>query len=180
MTTARKTANNQAADSQAAAETVIAAGKETVENTMKAGQEAYAKSFDQSVAFSKDQFERLNGAFAQGLEDASAQGRDNLDAVVKASTVFTKGYEDIGKAWFAYSQAAMDQAVAVSKGLMTAKSIREAADLQSDYAKSSFDSALAEGTRLSEMGVKVTNEALAPINARVTATVEKLSKPIAA
>ena len=39
---------------------------------------------------------------------------------------------------------------------------------------------LAETSRLQELTTKVTNEALAPLNARVTATVETLSKPIAA
>ena len=60
------------------------------------------------------------------------------------------------------------------------QSSREIVDLQSEYAKTSFDNIVSEGTKISEMTVKVANEALEPINARMNAAVEKMSKPVAA
>ena len=53
-------------------------------------------------------------------------------------------------------------------------------DLQNTFAKTRFDSFIAESAKISEMTVKTTNEAIAPLKARVDETVETLSKPIAA
>ena len=44
----------------------------------------------------------------------------------------------------------------------------------------SFDRLMNEGSKLSEIGVKVANEALEPIQARVNVAVEKIFKPAAA
>jgi hypothetical protein len=53
-------------------------------------------------------------------------------------------------------------------------------DVQSDYARTSFDSLVNEGSKLSELGVKVANEALEPIQSRINVAVEKILKPAAA
>jgi phasin family protein len=74
----------------------------------------------------------------------------------------------------------METSAQAAKALMGAKTLREAVDLQTDLAKSNFDKFIAESTKLSEMSVKVANEAFEPINARVNVAVEKLLKPIAA
>jgi phasin family protein len=166
MTTAKKTA----------ASTV----KDSFEETVKAGQESYAKGFDQTVAFAQEQFEKAAATFFKGFDDVQGYGRANLDAVIQANTVAAKGFEEISRAWFAFAQGTVEQSVSATKALMSAKSLREVVDLQNDYAKATFDSFLAEGARLSEMGVKVTNEAIAPLSARVNATVEKFAKPVAA
>ena len=42
-----------------------------------------------------------------------------------------------------------------------------------------IDALVAEGTKLSELSMKVANEAIAPIQARVSETVEKLTKSAA-
>ena len=67
-----------------------------------------------------------------------------------------------------------------AKALMGCKTLRDVIDLQADFARSNFDALVAEGTKLSETSFKLTNEAIAPIQARVTVAVEKLTKPIAA
>ena len=59
---------------------------------------------------------------------------------------------------------------------MGAKSVKEAVDLQSDYARKRFDTIVAEGTRISEMAVEVNNQAFAPIQDQFTKTVEKALK----
>ena len=38
--------------------------------------------------------------------------------------------------------------------------------------------AVAEATHLSELAIKITNEAIEPLSARVTATIEQMSKPV--
>jgi phasin family protein len=62
---------------------------------------------------------------------------------------------------------------------MGCKDLREVVDVQSDFARESFDRLMNEGSKLSEIGVKVANEALEPIQARVNVAVEKIFKPAA-
>ena len=66
------------------------------------------------------------------------------------------------------------------QALLAARTLREAVDVQTDWAKTSFDKVVAESTKLSEISVKVANEAAEPINARFNAAIEKLLKPMAA
>jgi hypothetical protein len=52
-------------------------------------------------------------------------------------------------------------------------------DLQTDYARNSFEGLLARTTKVGEMATKVAQEPAAPTNAQVTAAVEKLHKTAA-
>ena len=68
--------------------------------------------------------------------------------------------------------------MSTAKSLIAAKTVTELTDLQNAYAKSTFDHAVAEATHLSELAIKITNEAIEPLSARVTATIEQISKPV--
>mgnify|MGYP003121286187 FL=1 len=63
---------------------------------------------------------------------------------------------------------------------MTAKTLNDVVEIQSDLARSQFDAFVAESTKVSEMSLKVANETVEPIQAQFTVVVEKMMKPIAA
>ena len=174
------TAKTKAAPAVNVMEETFAATRTTVESAVKAGQDVVQKNLETAFAMTKEQFEKAGGSMFKGFDDVAAFGKDNIDAVVTAGNIATKGWQDLGAAWFAFAKGTMEKNVATAQAMMTVKSPRELVDLQSDFAKSTFDSMVAEGTKFSEMGVKVTNDAMAPISARVNATVEKFSKPLAA
>jgi phasin family protein len=135
------------------------------------------KGFDQFLAPAKEQVEKAQAQSAKVLEDVAKFQKDNLEAVVSASNVYAKGFETFGKAWYALTQETVEASAAVAKALLGAKTLKEAVDLQTDFAKTTFDKFVAESTKLSEISIKVANEALEPINARVNVAVEKLLKP---
>ncbi|MCG5239990.1 phasin family protein [Azospirillum doebereinerae] len=161
-------------------ETVTAQAKEQYEGFVKAGQEQTVKQFEQTATAAKEQFEKATTQLLKSYEDLQAAGKANVEALVESSSIAAKGAEDLSREVVAYSQSALDKTITTGKALLTAKSLQEVVELQNSFLKSSFDSLIAETTRIHELSVKVTNEALAPLNARVTATVETLSKPIAA
>lgn len=163
-----------------AVETAVATTKTAFEDGAKASQAAAEKALGQFTALSAEQFEKLSQASSKAFEDAQSLAKGHADAAFAAVAVLAKGAEGIGRAWFAYNQAVIEQAADVAKSLFAAKSLREVVDLQSQYAKSAFDGAVAEGSKISELGVKVANDAIAPIAARVNATVEKMAKSVAA
>ena len=55
------------------------------------------------------------------------------------------------------------------------KSIKEALDIQSAYARDAMEKAMAESGKITEHSMKLAEQALAPISARVNAAVETFS-----
>lgn len=134
------------------------------------------KSVEQAVAYTKEQVEKMSKQVFTAFDDVAGFHKENVDAFVASSTILAKGFESLSKELLAFTQGQYEQSVSTAKALMGVKSVKELVDLQTEFAKSSFDAALAEATKVSEASFKVANQAAEPITARVNATVEKLSK----
>ncbi|HEY0837350.1 MAG TPA: TIGR01841 family phasin [Azospirillum sp.] len=152
---------------------------------------AATKSIEEAVGQAKQNLEGLVKAQQEQLEKAQAQllksyddlaalSKQNVDAVVLSGSIVAKGAEEAGKQLAAFTQASLEKNAAAGKALMGIKSVRELIDFQNAFVKQSFDALVAETTKLQELSVKVTSEAIAPLSARVNATVETFAKPIAA
>lgn len=148
--------------------------------TSPKGASAMNNSFENVTASAREQLEKASQTAYKSYEDLSKLQKDNWDAVVAASQIWVKGAENVSKAWVSFAQESMENAATTAKAMVGVKSLREAVDLQTDFAKGNFDKLVAESTKLSEAVVKVANDAMEPITARVNVTVEKLFKPIAA
>jgi len=103
------------------------------------------------------------------LSEASAFGKQNMEAWIASATAAQKGFEALSARTVAFQKAALENHVAATKSLMTSKSVQEFVEKQNDYAKSSFEAYVAELTTVSDLVQGVAKEALAPINDRVTA-----------
>jgi phasin family protein len=183
MTTAKSTGSKTNTSANAAAKSVedtIAATKAQMDDAVRAGQETAVKTFEQAISVSKEQFDKAGGQFFAGFNDMADFQKANVDAMMTAGTTWAKGVEQMGRAWFGFSQSMMEQTVSTAKAMMTAKTLKEVVDLQSDYTKTTFDGLLAETTKMSDTTMKVANEAMAPLGDRMNAAVEKMSKPVAA
>jgi phasin family protein len=167
-------------DAMAQAEAVVTAGKETVEKAMKVGQEAAQKSYEQALQMTKEQVEKASKAMYMNYEEFTGLTKGNYDAYVSAVGIWTKGVEAFGKQFYAITQGSMEKSVETSKSLFACKTINEVVELQNGLAKASFDAMVSDTAKLSELSVKTTNEAIAPLQARWAETVERISKPIAA
>lgn len=138
------------------------------------------QTVEQAVAATKEQVEKASTAALKGYDEFATINKASMDAYVKSTNIVAKGVEDLGKAYFAFAQTTAESNVAAAKKLMGAKTINDVVDIQADVARSSFDSWVAESTKMSEMSMKVANEAFEPIQAQFTAVVEKMTKPVAA
>jgi phasin family protein len=152
---------NPAADATKQIEEAVEVGKKYVE---------------QALNMSKEQVEKASETFLKGYDGVSSMNKESIDAVVKAGEVLTKGTETVGKAYFEFAQAFAEASVEATKAMMGAKTPKDFFDTQSEYVRINFDKFLAESTRLSEMSVKVTNEAFDPLKAQVNGTFEKAFK----
>lgn len=99
----------------------------------------------------------------------------NIEAMMKSGQVLAAGLQDLGKHVAATSQANFEEAVATFRQLTTVKSLREAIELQTSFAKTSLEKAMAESGKLTETGLKLAEQVAAPLTARVNVAVETFS-----
>ncbi|HEY0104720.1 MAG TPA: phasin family protein [Rhizomicrobium sp.] len=138
---------------------------ETFETAFKTGTEAMKANFDKVVK-SYDQFLGFS--------------KDTMEAYVKAANVAGKGAETLHNEIYGYSKTAIEDTIANAKALMASKSAHEAFELQTGFAKSAFETYIAEMTKLSELMVATSKETFEPIQGRVQAWVDVVQSAHAA
>jgi len=132
------------------------------------------------VDVAKDQFAKAAETQLKAADDAAAFGKSNMEAMIQSGSIFFHGLEELTRAIVGLTQSQVESSMSVAKSMMTAKTLSEFTDLQNAYAKTAFDNAVSESTKLSELAVRITNEAIEPLSARVTAAMEQISKPVLA
>ena len=156
------------------------ASKNTVEKAVKSGTDVFAKSYEQYIAATKDQLGKMFPAAVPNFDELAAFNKGNVDAFVAAGTAAAKGFEALSQELIAYNQKTVEASVATAKALLGCKTVHELVELQSDLARKGMDEWLAEGTKLSELTVKVANETAEPLSSRLTEAVDRFMKPLAA
>jgi phasin family protein len=121
----------------------------------------------------KDSIERTIAA----LTELNTHSKKNLEALIASATAAAKGVETVGTRAVAFSKKSVENQIAAAKALAAAKSIQEAVELQTGYAKSAFETYVAEVNEISEITSASVKDALTPINERVTAIVERAQAP---
>jgi len=130
---------------------------ENIETAMKNGTEAFKTGFEKAVK----NYDQLVG-----------YGKETVEAYVKSANAAGKGAETLHNELYTYSKQSIEESIAATKALLGAKSVHEAFELQSDFAKTAFDAYVGQVTKLSEIFVATTKEALEPLQGRVQAWVE--------
>jgi phasin family protein len=132
--------------------------KTQAEKYTAAGASAFKEAVDKSLS---------------ALNDLNAQSKSNLEAVVASTTAATKGAETLGAQAIAYSKKSVENGMAAARSLGAARSVQEVIELQTSFAKSALEAYLAEVNKASEVVAASFKESLTPLNARMTAAVEK-------
>ncbi len=130
--------------------------------------------FDKSSAEVKTNMEKA----MKTAEEFVSFSQGNLEAMLRSSQIWAAGVQDIGKQFAASAQAQVDQTVATFKALTSVKSLKEAIDLQSGLARASVEKAVADTGKFTDASLKLAEQALAPITARVTLAVEKFGRTV--
>jgi phasin family protein len=105
--------------------------------------------------------------------------RANVEAVVEAGRVAAEGSRALGQDAVSASRAGFEQAADAIRSLAEAKSPTEYLQLQSDFARASFDRAVAQSSALTESFVKLAGEAFQPLSNRASANAERFNTLVA-
>jgi phasin family protein len=148
--------------------------KATVSNTADAAAKAVATA--KAIEPTKPTLTQGMKTMMKSTEDLVAFGQANLEAFVKSGQIWSAGVQELTKQMATSAKASFEESVSTFKAISTAKSVKEAIDLQSTFAKSALEKAMAESNKLTDASIKLTEQTLAPITARVTVAVETFGK----
>ena len=133
-------------------------GTEKVEQIMNKGNEAVKNGFETATK----SYERFAGF-----------GKEGFEAWMQSATAMTKAFERINSDWFAFSKQQMEDGVAAFKAVAGAKSVHEAWEVQSDFAKSSLDAFIAQTTKANDVFMEAAKQAAEPFSARFNEAVRE-------
>ena len=153
------------------------------------GAPTMTKTIDTGL-FAADQFKNVFGDVndrakvaaersAKIAEELADLTRGNVEAFVASSKVAAKGVERLSQDAAEYGRKSFEEASAVLKNAADIKSATDLFRLQGDYARSAFDSVVAESARFSETMLKIAGDVVEPITSRYTVAAER-TKTLAA
>lgn len=128
-------------------------GDSAVENgadAVKDGFEKALKTYDQLITF----------------------GKDNAEAVLKSANATGKGFETIHSEVLAYTRKFIEDGVAASKAVLSARSVEEAFQLQGEFGKAIFQTQVDEAAKLGELALSTARDAAEPFQSRVAAAAD--------
>lgn len=127
--------------------------------------ETFAAETQKSVTA---QMEKVTKSF----EDVASFNQQSLDAVTKAANVAMKAAEEMNAEVMSFSKKSMEESVAAAKEIAASKSVIEAIEKQTDFAKTAFDGFFKQMTRMNEMAMAASKDAMTPVTARMTAAAD--------
>lgn len=137
---------------------------------------------EKATATAETALENGAAALKSGLEKALkgydafvGYNKDTAEAVMKSATTAGKGIESINSEIYSYSKQSIEDGVAATKAVLGSKSVHEAFEFQTDYAKSAFEAYVAELSKISELATAATKETYAPFKGRVQAWLDTVS-----
>lgn len=146
------------------------------------------ESLRANAAGAAGQFEQAQGQFqaqvnagldrsVRSTQALTAFGQGNLEAVAKSAQIWATGVQDISRQIAGTIQAQVNKSIANARTLASAKSAKEALEIQVSATRSAIERTVAESCHIAEAYVMLTQEAAAPALARVPAAIETVSAP---
>lgn len=133
---------------------------------------ASAEALEQIVAKGteamKDNFEKAMGNF----DKLTTFSKQTMEAFVQSAQAASKGIEALNSEALAYSRHAVEDSVAAAKAILSARSVQELIELNTDYSKTAFDQYVGQVTKFSDMIASTAKQAVNPINSRFNAFVQ--------
>lgn len=112
----------------------------------------------------------------KSAEEFVSFSQGNFEAMMKAGQIWAAGVQDMHKTFAATAQAQVEAAMGNFKALTSVKSLKEAIDLQTTLARASMETAVSETGKITDASMKLAEQAMAPLTARVTLAVEKFAR----
>lgn len=112
-------------------------------------------------------------------EEFLSFGQGNVEAFLKSGQIWTSGMQDLGRHLAQSAQAQLDGTMSAFKAMATVKSVHEAMELQSSMARNAIEKAVLDSGKLTDASLKLAEQTLAPLTARVNYVAERFGRSAA-
>jgi phasin family protein len=156
-------------------------GTKPMTDTMKKVEETATKFTaevtEKAQTYFADMSEKAKAAFEKSnvsMKEVAEFSKGNLEAVVESAKIAAKGAQTSAQTTSEFARKNFEATTAMFKTAAAVKSPTEFFKIQSDFAKSQFEGAVAEMSKSSEFGLKLMGEMFQPLSNRYAVAVEKV------
>src|ERR1039457_3925040 len=103
-------------------------------------------------------------------QEVQKVGKDGFDATARSFGEMSKGFQAIAAQVTDYSKKAFEDGTRALEQLIGAKSVQQAIEIQSQYAKKVYGTYIAEASKLGEMYVATARDAYKPLEKALSKT----------
>jgi phasin family protein len=132
-------------------------GSEAMETVMSASSDAMKQSVEKAM---------------KSMDDLTSFGKGNVDALMQCANACSKGMEAMSAEFLSFSKQSVEEAMAATKAAMTTRSVQEFMEINSDFAKSAFESYVGRVTKFGDMATTAAKDTFEPLNSRFAAFME--------
>lgn len=101
------------------------------------------------------------------FEEFQKLGQANFDAAVQSMGEVNKGFQAIAAELTDYTKKAFEEGTSTMEKLLGAKTLDQAIEIQTAYAKKAYEAYIAEVSKLGEMYIDIARDAYKPVDAVV-------------
>jgi len=98
----------------------------------------------------------------KNFEDLQQVSKENMEVTMKSAESMSKGAQAIATEVADYSKKAFEEGSAMLEKLFGVKSLEKAIELQSEYAKTSYEGFVAKATKIGELYTDLAKESYKP------------------
>jgi hypothetical protein len=99
----------------------------------------------------------------ENFQDFQKLGQTNVDAALKLFGDWNKGWQAIASEFTDYSKRAFEDGTATFEKLAAAKSVEQAIEIQSSFAKRAYDDYIHQMTKIGGMYTNLAKDAYKPV-----------------
>lgn len=142
----------------------------------KTNQKATTEAVEQAVKHGNEAMKNGIETMTKAYERFAGFGKESVEAYMQSATSLTKAFERINGEVFAYSKQQVEDGVAAFKAVAGSKSLHEAWEVQTDFAKSALDAYIAQATKINDLWMDAAKQAAQPLNERFSALAEAVQE----
>ncbi len=142
-----------------------------------------AETAEDAQNYSMQRLQQAQAKMQEGVSSAMAYwqnsmafGQSQLTALTQSTQIMAAGLQEITKHIAATNKEAIDDSVAFTKSLMTAKSPADAAQLQAGFVKASLVKGVAQTRELTQATAALAKHAARPINEQIAKSTKVFQK----
>ena len=99
----------------------------------------------------------------KNLEDFQKLGQHNVDTAMKLFGEWNKGWQAIAAEMTDYTKRSFEEGTATFEKLLSAKSVEQAVEIQSGFAKRAYDGYMHQLSKIGGMYAELAKEAYKPV-----------------